>query len=85
MKLIALAMFNSITYDICLLTNLSVLVSRKFWRPFCSWEREFGLNKDFLHIILLRIELVVNSVQILQSNAMGDHLKWFQIAIANLF
>lgn len=42
-----------------------------------------GLNKDFLHGILLLVELVVHLVEILKTDTMREHLGRVQLAILN--
>jgi hypothetical protein len=38
------------------------------------WEAELGLDKDLLHAILLLLECVVYIGQVLETDAVGDHL-----------
>lgn len=55
--------------------NSTTLVSGQGWATSTWWCREFGLDKDLLHAILLLLELVVNLVEVLNTNSVGDHLE----------
>lgn len=56
------------------------LVARELGAARSSRERELRLNEHLLHRFVLGLELVVDLVQVLQSDAVGDHLHGVQLA-----
>lgn len=60
------------------------LIFGKLWRSGTWRERMLRLNENLLEAVLMIIELVVNLVQILEANAVGNHLKGFQLALLDL-
>ena len=48
------------------------------------WERELGLNKDLLYRIFLGIKLMIDLINVLKTEPMGEHLSWVQLPLLNL-
>lgn len=61
------------------------LVSRKLRRPLRAREREPRLDKDLLHPVLVPLELVVHLVEVVERDAVRNHLQRVQRAAAHLF
>lgn len=63
--------FTILTHTPCSSTRSKPLERRALLR---RRETEPGLDKDLLHVVLLLVEGVVHLIEVLEANAVGNHL-----------
>lgn len=61
-------------------SRLLTLESCELWAASCRRRREFRLNEDLLHAILLLVKLVIGLVNLRDIDAMRDHLERVNLA-----
>lgn len=59
------------------------LVSGECRAAFARWCREFGLDVHLLHTVCLRLKLVVDLVELVDRDTVGDHLEGVDLALLN--
>jgi len=69
---------------ILILRKTTTLVSGQGWAALAWWCGELGLDVDLLHTVFLLVELVVDLVEILDTNSVGNHLERVDLTALNL-